>query len=80
MITGTVILIGKILAMLLLVGAMVIVLLGIGHIFHTDDLRSVDDTNILRHDVDENEEVISNNSVFYNFLVKTNKKKDEPKK
>lgn len=78
MITATAILLGKIIVMILLIGAMVIVLLGIGHLFHHDDLNTTEDTDMLKHDVDRKENVISEKSVFYNFLIKEredNKKK-----
>lgn len=79
MITATAILIGKIVAMILLIGAMVILLLGIGHLFHNDDLNTLEDDHVLKQDVEENEDVISEKSVFYNFLVRVTKsKKNNP--
>lgn len=70
MITATSILIGKILILMLLIGAMVVLLLGINCLFHNDDSKTLDETELLRNDVDEGDEVISDRSVFYNFLVK----------
>lgn len=56
------------------------ILMGIGHLFHNDDLNSMDDDLKLRDEIENNEDVVSTNSVFYNFLPteKTNKpeKKD----
>lgn len=75
MITATTILIGKILVMIILVGAMIMLLLGIGHLFKNDDLNTKEDDLKLKNDVDENENVISEKSVFYNFLVKVTKEK-----
>ena len=70
MIIATAILIGKIILMLLLIGAMVMILLGIGHLFHNDDLNTSDDDILLRDEIEEKEEVVVRKSVFYNFLVK----------
>ena len=75
MIIATAILIGKIIVIFLLIGAMIVLLLGIGHLFHNEDFNSVDDDNILKQDVEEKENVISEKSVFYNFLVKVTKSK-----
>lgn len=69
MISATAILIGKILVMLLIIGGMVMVLMSIGHLFHTDDLNSTDDDLLLRDEVDTQEDVVGEKSVFYNFLV-----------
>ena len=67
--------------MILLIGAMVVILLGISHIFHNDDMNTLEDTNILKHDVEDKENVISEKSVFYNFLVNSDKnKKDNDKR
>ena len=76
MITATALLIGKILLMMLIIGAMVVILLGIGHLFHNDDLNTSDDDLRLRQEIDEHEEVVGEKSVFYNFLVKTNKERE----
>lgn len=76
MITGTAILIGKILLMVILLGAMIFILLGIGHLFHHDDMNTLEETDLLKHDVEEKENVISEKSVFYNFLVKVTRTKD----
>lgn len=80
MITATAIFIGKLILMVILIGAMVVVLLGIGHLFHNDDLNTVDDDNILKRDVDEDENVISEKSVFYNFLIKGEKSNKDNKR
>lgn len=55
--------------MLLIIGGMVMVLMGIGHLFHTDDLNTSDDDLRLRDEVDNEENVVGEKSVFYNFLV-----------
>ncbi|MCH5217135.1 MAG: hypothetical protein J1F07_01055 [Muribaculaceae bacterium] len=69
MITTTALFIGKLLLMLLIIGGMVMVLMGIGHLFHTDDLNTSDDDLRLRDEVDNEENVVGEKSVFYNFLV-----------
>lgn len=68
MITGTFIFIGKVLLILLLIGGMVMILMSIGHLFHNDDLNSKEDDLRLLDDLDNNEEVVSEKSVFFNFL------------
>lgn len=80
MITATAILIGKIALMMLIIGAMVMILMGIGHIFHNDDLNTSEDDVLLRNEVDNSEDVVGEKSVFYNFLVKTEKVKDKKDK
>lgn len=70
MITSVFIIIGKILLMFILLGGMIMVLLSIGHLFHNDDLNSSEDDHQLRDDVENSREVVSNKSVFYNFLVR----------
>lgn len=77
MISATALLIGKILLMMLIIGGMVMVLMGIGHLFHTDDLNSKEDDLLLRDEVDNKEDVVGQKSVFYNFLVKQ-PEKDRP--
>lgn len=77
MITATVLLIGRILLMMLIIGGMVMILLSIGHLFHNDDLNSSDDDLMLRDEIDKDENVVGEKSVFYNFLVN---KTDKPEK
>lgn len=80
MITATAILIGKIVLMILLIGAMVMILLGIGHLFHNDDLNTREDDLTLRDELDSSEDVVGKKSVFYNFLVKAEKPKERDNK
>lgn len=80
MITATAILIGKIVLMILIIGAMVMILLGIGHLFHNDDFNSNEDDIRLRYEIDNTEEVVGKKSVFYNFLVKAEQSKDDNSK
>lgn len=68
MITATFIFIGKILLILLLIGGMVMILMSIGHLFRVDDLNSSEDDLRLREDIDKSEDVVSEKSVFFNFL------------
>lgn len=70
MISATFLLIGKILLMLLIIGGMVMILMGIGHLFHNDDLNTSDDDLKLRDEVEHSENVVGEKSVFYNFLVR----------
>lgn len=72
MISATALLIGKILLMLLIIGGMVIILLGIGHLFHTDDLNTTEEDLQLRNEIENSEDVVGEKSVFYNFIVKRN--------
>lgn len=78
MITAGMFLLGKVLLMLLIIGGMVMILMGIGHLFHNDDLNSTDDDLRLRDDVETDENVVSEKSVFYHFLVKNNEEQFPP--
>lgn len=49
---------------------MVLLLFGIGHIFHSDDLNTVDDDRALKDELKKKENVIGEKSIFSNFLVK----------
>lgn len=75
MISTAFILIGKILLMFLIIGGMIMILMGIGHLFRNDDLNTSEDDIQLRNDVEKGEDVVSEKSVFYNFLVKEQKNK-----
>ena len=59
--------------MLLIIGAMVVILLGIGYLLHTDELNSSEDDRMLQDDLNKKEDVVSEKSVFYNFLVRSEK-------
>lgn len=63
--------------MLLILGGMVMILLGIGHLFHNDDLNSAEDDLSLRNEIDNYEEVVGEKSVFYNFIVKRDDPRDK---
>lgn len=56
--------------MLLIIGGMVVILLSIGHLFHNDDLNTSEDDLLLRDEVENRKDVVSEKSVFYNFIVK----------
>ena len=75
MISATALFFGKMILMLLIIGAMVMILLGIGHLFRIDDLNSSDDDLRLKDDIEKDEHVISEKSVFYNFIVRSEKEK-----
>lgn len=75
MINATILLIGKILLMMLIIGGMVMILMSIGHLFRHDDLNTSDDDLRLRDEIDNEENVVGEKSVFYNFLVKAEKEK-----
>ena len=81
MISATLLLLGKILLMLLIIGGMVMILMGIGHLFHNDDLNTSEDDLMLRDEVENSEDVVGEKSVFYNFIVKhaENEKEDRSK-
>lgn len=78
MITSTFLFIGKIVLILLLIGGMVMILMSIGHIFHTDDLNSTEDDLRLREDIDNSEDVMSEKSVFFNFLPSQDRDEKSP--
>lgn len=69
MISASFIVVGKVIIGLVMIGAMVMILMSIGHLFHHDDLNTFDDDNALREDVEKKENVVSEKSVFFNFLV-----------
>lgn len=79
MISATAILIGKIVLMGLIIGAMVGILLGISHIFRNDDLNTIEDDLRLRDEVENEENVVGEKSAFYNFLVKAETVKNNKK-
>lgn len=69
--TGILITVAKILIMVVILCAMIFILLGIGQLLsHDDDNYSDSDVSTLKNEVKKNENVISEKSVFNNFLVK----------
>lgn len=80
MISATVLFAGKLILMLLIIGAMVMILMGIGHLFRNDDLNTSDDDLKLKDELENDETVVSDKSVFYNFLVKSEKDRLENRK
>lgn len=70
MILSTLFLILKIVAVVVLLLAMVLVLLGIGHLFNKETLAHDEDVSKLKREMKEREEVISRHSVFHSFLVR----------
>lgn len=79
MIAATVTLIGKFLLILVLLGGVVVTLLAIGHLLHTDDLNTLEDDKKLKEEVDNEETVVGDKSVFYRFLVKDNREEEKNK-
>ena len=75
MISATALFIGKMILVLLIIGAMVVILLGIGHLFRNDDLNTSEDDLRLKDDIEKDENVVSEKSVFYNFIVRSEKEK-----
>lgn len=80
MITASFILIGKIILLIVIIGAMVMILLGITHLFHNDDLNSKEDDLILRDELEKSEDVVSEKSVFYNFLINSEREDNKRNK
>ena len=80
MITASFILIGKIILLIVIIGAMVMILLGITHLFHNDDLNSIEDDLILRDELEKSEDVVSEKSVFYNFLINSEREDNKRNK
>lgn len=80
MITASFILIGKIILLIVIIGAMVMILLGITHLFHNDDLNSKEDDLILRDELEKSEDVVSEKSVFYNFLINSEREDNNNKR
>ena len=78
MISATFIVIGKILLMMIIIAAMIVILMSIGHLLHNDDLNTADDDRILKEELDKKENVVSEKSVFYNFLVKAERERKKP--
>lgn len=70
MISATALLVIKTILMIVILSAMALLLFGVGHIFDNDDLNSMEDDKKLRRDLKEKENVISNKSIFSNFLVR----------
>ena len=80
MITASFILIGKIILLIVIIGAMVMILLGITHLFHNDDLNSKEEDLILRDELEKSEDVVSEKSVFYNFLINSEREDNKRNK
>ena len=59
---------------------MVMILLGITHLFHNDDLNSKEDDLILRDELEKSEDVVSEKSVFYNFLINSEREDNKRNK
>ena len=66
--------------MLLIIGGMVMILMGIGHLFHNDDLNTQEDDLLLRNEVEESEDVVGEKSVFFNFIYRTPPEKKDIEK
>lgn len=65
----------KIILVVMLLLAMVVLLLGIGHLSNGRFETDASDIDKLRDDVDNREDVISKRSIFHEFLEGTRKKK-----
>ena len=62
----------KIFIMIVILCAMILILMGIGQLLHSDEICSDEDVSSLKKELKEKENVIGENSVFNNFLVKNN--------
>lgn len=60
----------KIVVILALLMGMVMVLMGIGHLYRKDGSREVREADRLRRDIKESDNVITRNSIFHDFLVR----------
>ncbi|MCM1153007.1 MAG: hypothetical protein NC328_05085 [Muribaculum sp.] len=76
MISAAILLILKIIAVIALMVGMVIILLGIGHLYRKDDAKEAIETSKLKKDIKEKDYVISRHSVFNGFLVRNIVKKN----
>lgn len=65
----------KIILVVMLLLAMVVILLGIGHLTNGRFDTDASDIDKLRDEVDNREEVISKRSIFHEFLEGTRKEK-----
>jgi hypothetical protein len=65
----------KIILVVMLLLAMVVLLLGIGHLSNGRFETDASDIDKLRDDVDNREDVISKRSIFHEFLEGTRKEK-----
>ena len=63
----------KITIMIVILGAMVIILLGIGQLLSHDDNYSESDVSSMKKDLKNKQEVIGEKSVFNNFLMRNNR-------
>lgn len=66
MLASTFLMIFKVVAVMVLLGAMVAILVGIRHIMDADNPADADQ---LRKEVQDNDDVISSNSLFSRFLA-----------
>ena len=61
----------KTLLIIVILSVMVIILLGIGHFFSDQFHTGMDDTDELRRDIAENDDVIGEKSVFHDLVDKS---------
>lgn len=71
MIPATVFSLFKFIAVVIILAAMVMLLLGIGHLSHVDDIASDSESQKMMREVLEDEKVIGDKSVFNKFLSRS---------
>lgn len=64
----------KFIAVVVILAAMLMILLGIGHLFSGNFHSDSEDAEKLRQDVENNTDVVSPRSLFYEFLKGENNK------
>lgn len=70
MLNAVALMIVKIIIMILLLGAMALLLFGIGYLFNNEELNTVEDNRNLREEIKKEERVVGKKSIFSNFLVR----------
>lgn len=64
----------KISLVIVLLIAMVLVLLMIGHMAHPQDSSTKEDRDLLLHDVETRDRVITSNSIFHQFFARPDRR------
>ncbi len=67
----------KILLVVILLIAMVLVLLMIGHMAHPQESSTKEDRDRLLHDVETRNRVITSNSIFHQFFARPERRNDK---
>lgn len=66
----------QVILVLVILAAMILILLGIGRLGHENDFEDATETELLKEEVEDENNVISSNSIFKNLVEKEANPKD----